>query len=215
MGELKEVAQGYDSRVHLLEGEKSPLIVKEYASLMATYGEQLTKEILRCYYRDTEKVQEFLQAHENPLNQSVVIDGKRYDLSYEVIPQGGMLLEGDANYRYTSKNNPMVASQSFVKGRNMRDLDLGRYSEEAHVESQDFMDDNSELAANIEAQMYKFESFINKELGLEFSLVEENIKPYIDEEKHKVHMVITDLAASLGKYFWTSPSTESERGPWQ
>ena len=207
LGEITYASSGFDSKVEKFTTAENESVLKEYSSLQAAYGEEITHEILQCYYLDTERAQLLLEKYPNPLNQKIVLNRKSYDLEYVVIPQGGLLLEGNPNKDFKGESNSISASQKFIDGLNLKELEIGLYHQATETNGQAELESNHYFTEQMEVLGFRLIEHLNKNLGVEFGFALPNIKPFVIEDEKKIRVVMTDLAPSLALYFECSPST--------
>lgn len=201
--DLETTEAASDSAVFRVKNYKIDTVAKEYDKLNARVGPEVIKEILQHYYADTEKAQSLLEKNPNPLNQAVNINNKKYSIHYIIVPQGGLMLE-NSNYSY---NNPIVISQSFVDGLNLKDLYQGRISSKELVLKLDEIKDeqktfykNEGVLNNISSECSDLFDYLNGKLDTYFIFASMNIKPFLKQEESKIEIFITDLAGSLALY---------------
>ncbi len=211
MGELDYVDAGNDSEVSRLKTKNSDIIIKQYSSLVSRHGEEIAKEILQDYYRDTERVQEFLQNNPNPWNYTVNLDGVEYDLIYKIVPQGGMLLEGEEGSKGNDQSSPILASQSFIKGLNLVDLAHGEYDPDEQSDKQGMLAMNRDFIEELDWKSEELFDRLNEKLNVKFTYSANNIKPFFNASDNKIEVYITDLASYLDDYYLKSKNKNENR----
>jgi hypothetical protein len=214
IGNVEHLGKGIDSLVYKVSTEKSEFAVKEYQRFVARFGEGVVKDTLASYYADTERAQSLIENNSNPLNQKIPIEGKEFELNYIVVPQGGMLLEGeDLHYLNGDPSDkvPIVASQTVIPAKNLANLYEGTQEDGREDDGQKAFYGNAEFVDELEDKFDDLVDYLNRELKVEFTESMANVKPFLDEKHGKINVYITDLASSLADYFMSSPSMERAR----
>lgn len=214
LGQLERLGKGIDSIVYKLKTQNSEMAVKDYTRFVARFGEGLAKETLVSYYADTERAQSLIENNSNPLNQKITVNGKEYDLNYIIVPQGGLMLEGEElNYLNGDPSDkvPIVASQSVIPAKNLGRLLEGDYEDDWKTNNQMEFYEDDDLVTDFEDRFANLVKYLNSELNVNFTESIANIKPFLDDKNNKIDIYITDLASSLADYFMQSPNMEKIR----
>ncbi len=218
VGKLNPIAEGWDSVVHSLtrpDNSDPSSVVKLYSeSNFQTINPKDRRKVLEEYYTDTLKAMSILEKNPNPLSQSIQINGRKFSLKYKIIPQGKVLLEEAGEDRGAIDNKVLALKasfgQKFVAGLNLSYIrrHVG-IDDDDFDKRQSFISGDSLLCSEIEDEAKRLFEYLSRELGVSFGFANVNIKPFLEEESGELLIVITDLAASLFKYYDESPKFNS------
>jgi hypothetical protein len=213
IGSVRPLTQGADSHVSLFNNETNKrFVLKEYKKLAKNVGEKNVGEILSNYYKDTQRAMELLRENPNPLRQTIRIGQDTYSLYYEIIPQGGIILEdkdGESNKKVRTS-----FGQDYISGLNLltvATLPIDTQLQQPYSETQGIFIDNTPLYNELLTSSSELFDYLSSEIDSYFTFSAANIKPFLDKKNKKLVIKITDLCALLSEYFNKSKKFETLR----
>jgi hypothetical protein len=160
---------------------------------------EVSKENLRYYYGDTAIARQILLENPNPLKQSVNIDGQDFALEYEIVEQGGIILNDNMSIEGTEPENgkKAVLGQKFVAGQNFIDLTFKDINNDEIDPNQKIFFDQEDITHKIQIFTRDLFSYLSRELEVDFDFYGSNAKPFLDLERKRIKVFITDLGGNL------------------
>lgn len=207
IGKRTPLAEGDDSLVDKFATDKFEMAAKEYHLLAQDLGLELTKEIIQNYYADTEKAQSLLESNSNPLNQFIELGTNRFPINYKIVPQGGMMLDGELDH--DGNPYPLVVGQKFIRGQNILGWNSSSDTEGRHGDQSSLI--NVDAESQLSNCFRKLVTHLNTELDVYFSNADVNMKAFMNKDGTEINAYITDLASSLKQYFAKSPRLKNLR----
>jgi hypothetical protein len=203
IGTVRPLTSGADSYVSLVYGGVNiKVVAKEYQKLAKNVRPENVGEILSNYYKDTQRAMELLKDNPNPLGQTIRIGQDTYSLHYEIIPQGGIILEGKDEE--SNKKIKTSFGQNYVSGLNLLTvarLPINTQLPQPYSETQGVFLDNTPLYKEVLMSNSELFNYLSAEIDSYFTFSAANIKPFLDKKNKKLIIKITDLCALLVDYF--------------